>query len=164
AQLTGVMAARDALARPIPVFLKIAPDLTEAELADIAEVAREVKLDAIIATNTTLARDGLASPHRGETGGLSGAPLFEKSTRVLARLSALTQGAIPLIGVGGISSAEDAYAKIRAGASAVQLYTALVYRGMSLVPEIVNGLDALLARDGFATLAEAVGTKREDWL
>lgn len=164
ALLTGVMAARDALARPIPVFLKIAPDLTEAELADIAEVAREVKLDAIIATNTTLARDGLSSPHRGEAGGLSGAPLFEKSTRVLARLSALTQGTIPLIGVGGISSAEDAYAKICAGASAVQLYTALVYRGMSLVPEIVNGLDALLARDGFATVAEAVGTKREDWL
>ena len=164
ALLTGVMQARDALTQPIPVFLKIAPDLSEAELADIAEVAREVKLDAIIATNTTLARDGLQSPQRGEAGGLSGAPLFEKSTRVLAQLSVLTEGAIPLIGVGGISSAEDAYAKIRAGASAVQLYTALVYRGMSLVPEIARGLDALLARDGFATVAEAVGTKREDWL
>ena len=164
ALLSGVMQARDALARPIPVFLKIAPDLSEAELADIAGVAREVKLDAIIATNTTLSRDGLTSAHRGEAGGLSGAPLFEKSTRVLARLSALTEGAIPLIGVGGISSAEDAYAKIRAGASAVQLYTALVYRGMSLVPQIAHGLDALLARDGFANVAEAVGSKREDWL
>ncbi|TDK48776.1 quinone-dependent dihydroorotate dehydrogenase [Antarcticimicrobium luteum] len=164
ALLTGVMAARDALARPIPVFLKIAPDLSAAELADIAEAARETGVDAIIATNTTLARDGLTSALRGEAGGLSGAPLFEKSTRVLARLSALTEGAIPLIGVGGISSAEEAYAKIRAGASAVQLYTALVYQGMSLVPQIATGLDALLERDGFASVAEAVGTNREDWL
>jgi len=164
ALLSGVMKARDALARPIPVFLKIAPDLTEAELADIAQVARDTRVDAIIATNTTLSRDGLKSAQRDEAGGLSGAPLFEKSTRVLARLSALTEGAVPLIGVGGISSPEDAYAKICAGASAVQLYTALVYGGMSLVRDIVTGLDALLARDGFATVAEAVGTKREDWL
>ena len=164
ALLTGVMVARDALARPIPVFLKIAPDLTEAELADIAEVARNTGVDAIIATNTTLSRDGLSSPQRDEAGGLSGVPLFEASTRVLARLSALTEGAIPLIGVGGIASPEDAYAKIRAGASAVQLYTALVYQGMSLVPRIVSGLETLLARDGFANVAEAVGTKREDWL
>lgn len=164
ALLAGVMAARDALPRRVPVFLKIAPDLTEAELADIAEVAREVRLDAIIATNTTLARDGLRSPQRDQAGGLSGAPLFDKSTRVLARLSALTQGAIPLIGVGGIGSAEQAYAKIRAGASAVQLYTALVYGGLSLVRDIVTGLDALLQRDGFANVTEAVGSKREDWL
>ena len=164
ALLTGVMAARDALVRPIPVFLKIAPDLSEAELADIADVARDTGVDAVIATNTTLSRDGLTSPQRGEAGGLSGVPLFEKSTRVLARLSALTGGEIPLIGVGGIASPEDAYAKIRAGASAVQLYTALVYQGMSLVPRIVTGLETLMARDGFATVAEAVGTKREDWL
>ncbi|MDF1716347.1 MAG: quinone-dependent dihydroorotate dehydrogenase [Antarcticimicrobium sp.] len=164
ALLTGVMAARDALVRPIPVFLKIAPDLSEGELADIADVARDTGVDAIIATNTTLSRDGLTSPQRGEAGGLSGVPLFEKSTQVLARLSALTGGEIPLIGVGGIASPEDAYAKIRAGASAVQLYTALVYQGMSLVPRIVTGLETLLARDGFATVAEAVGTKREDWL
>ncbi|GAA6199241.1 quinone-dependent dihydroorotate dehydrogenase [Aquicoccus sp. SU-CL01552] len=164
ALLAGVMVARDALARPIPVFLKIAPDLSEAELADIAEVARDTGVDAIIATNTTLSRDGLSSPQRDEAGGLSGVPLFEKSTRVLARLSALTQGAIPLIGVGGIASPEDAYAKIRAGAGAVQLYTALVYQGMSLVPRIVTGLEALLARDGFSNVAEAVGTNREDWL
>ena len=164
ALLTGVMAARDALARPIPVFLKIAPDLTEAELADIADVARATGVDAIIATNTTLSRDGLSSPQRDEAGGLSGVPLFERSTRVLARLSAMTEGAIPLIGVGGIASAEDAYAKIRAGASAVQLYTALVYQGMSLVPRIVTGLEALLARDGFGNVSEAVGTTREDWL
>ncbi|GHH01328.1 quinone-dependent dihydroorotate dehydrogenase [Pseudodonghicola xiamenensis] len=164
ALLSGVMAARDALERPIPVFLKIAPDLSEAEIADIADVARETRVDAVIATNTTLSREGLKSPHRDQAGGLSGAPLFEKSTRVLARLSLLTDDQIPLIGVGGIASAEDAYAKIRAGASAVQLYTALIYQGMGLVAQIAQGLDALLARDGFGNVAEAVGTAREDWL
>ena len=164
ALLAGVMEARAWLPRPIPVFLKIAPDLTPSELSEIADVARQSGIDAIIATNTTLDRAGLASPHRDEKGGLSGAPLFKKSTRVLAQLSQLTDGQIPLIGVGGISSAEQAYQKIRAGASAVQLYTALVYHGLSLVPQIANGLDALLARDGFATVADAVGTGRADWL
>ena len=162
--LAGVMAERDALERRIPVFLKIAPDLEASELSDIAGVAHEAGLDAIIATNTTLSREGLKSTHRGEAGGLSGVPLFEKSTRVLARLSALTGGTLPLIGVGGIASAEDAYAKIRAGASAVQLYSALVYGGFSLVGRIAQGLDGLLERDGFATVAEAVGTGRDQWL
>ena len=161
ALLDGVMAANAALARPIPIFLKIAPDLTDAELADIAAVATKGGLSAIIATNTTLSRDGLKSPHAGEKGGLSGAPLFEKSTRVLARLAGLTD--LPLVGVGGISSAEDAYAKILAGASAVQLYTALVYGGISLADEIARGLDRLLARDGYATVADAVGKGRDTW-
>ena len=164
ALLAGVIATRDGLARPVPVFLKIAPDLADAELADVAEVALSSGIDAVIATNTTLSRDGLTSAHRGEAGGLSGAPLFEKSTRTLARLSDLTGGALPLIGVGGIASAEDAYAKIRAGASAVQLYSALVYGGLSLAADIARGLDRLLERDGFATVAEAVGTGRKDWL
>ena len=164
ALLAGVIATRDGLARRVPVFLKIAPDLADAELADVAEVALSSGIDAVIATNTTLSRDGLTSAHRGEAGGLSGAPLFEKSTRTLARLSDLTGGALPLIGVGGIASAEDAYAKIRAGASAVQLYSALVYGGLSLAAGIARGLDGLLQRDGFATVAEAVGTGRKDWL
>ncbi|WP_209503268.1 quinone-dependent dihydroorotate dehydrogenase [Ruegeria sp. HKCCSP335] len=164
ALLSGVIETRDALPRPLPVFLKIAPDLTDAELQDIAEVARETRVDAVIATNTTLSRDGLRSSHKGETGGLSGAPLFEKSTRVLARLSQLTEGDIPLIGVGGISCAEQAYAKICAGASAVQFYTAMVYCGISLAADIANGLDKLLACDGFDNVAQAVGSKREDWL
>ncbi len=164
ALLTGVMDARGRLARRIPVFVKIAPDLSDAELVDIAEVARASAIDGIVATNTTTARDGLTSPHAQEKGGLSGAPLFDRSTRVLARLSHLTDGKLPLIGVGGVGSAEQAYAKIRAGASAVQLYSALVYHGLSLVPRIVRGLDDLLARDGFATVAEAVGTGRDDWL
>ncbi len=164
ALLAGVMEAREGLDRPIPVFLKIAPDLDEAGLDDIADVARESGIDAVIATNTTLARDGLKSAHRDEMGGLSGAPLFEKSTRVLAQLSSRLDGAVPIIGVGGISSAEDAYAKIRAGASAVQFYTALVYGGLSLAAEITNGLDALLARDGHDSVAQAVGTDRATWL
>jgi len=164
ALLDGVMQARAQLARPIPVFLKIAPDLTDEDLAGIAEVALSSGLSGIIATNTTLSREGLKSAHAGETGGLSGAPLFERSTRVLARLSQLTEGRLPLIGVGGISSAEEAYAKIRAGASAVQLYTAMVYQGLSLAARIARGLDGLLARDGFASVAEAVGTGRDRWL
>ncbi len=164
ALLAGVTAANAALARPVPVFLKIAPDLTDAELAEIAAVATGAGVDAIIATNTTLARDGLRSRHRDQAGGLSGAPLFARSTRVLAQLAQLTDGALPLIGVGGIGSAADAYAKIRAGASAVQLYTAMVYDGLSLAARIAHGLDDLLARDGFANVSQAVGTAREDWL
>lgn len=162
--LDRVMAARATLLRPLPVFLKIAPDLTPDALADIAEVALATAVDAIIATNTTLARDGLKSPQASQQGGLSGAPLFERSTRILAQLSQLTGGAVPLIGVGGIASADDAYAKIRAGASAVQLYTALIYGGLSLGARIARGLDTALARGGFATVADAVGTGRADWL
>lgn len=158
ALLDGVMEVRGAT----PVFLKIAPDLSQDEIADVADVASQAGVAAIIATNTTLDRDGLRSSHAHETGGLSGAPLFDKSTRVLARLSTLTD--IPLIGVGGIGSAEQAYAKICAGASAVQLYTALVYNGLSLVPRIIKGLDDLLARDGFTSVSEAVGSKKRDWL
>lgn len=164
ALLRHVMEARASLARPIPVFLKIAPDLTRAELEDIVEVALAARISGIIATNTTLSREGVISARRGEAGGLSGAPLFEKSTRVLAQLSQLTHGMLPLIGVGGVGSAEQAYQKIRAGASAVQLYTAMVYQGLSLVPNIAKGLDALLARDGFASVGFAVGTGRSAWL
>lgn len=164
ALLEGVLAVRDTLDRPVPVFLKIAPDLGEAELAELAEVALASGIDGIIATNTTLSRDGLRDPQAGEAGGLSGAPLFERSTRVLARLSQRTEGKLPLIGVGGIGSADQAYAKIRAGASAVQLYSALVFKGLSLVNDITRGLETLLARDGFANISEAVGTDREKWL
>lgn len=164
ALLGGVVETRNGLPRPIPIFLKIAPDLTDAELQDIADVARESGVDAVIATNTTLSRDGLRSAHKDQAGGLSGAPLFDKSTRVLARLSQLTDGQTPLIGVGGISTAQQAYDKICAGASAVQFYTAMVYGGISLAADIARGLDDLLARDGFDSVTQAVGSKREDWL
>ncbi len=158
ALLDGVMEVRGAT----PVFLKIAPDLSDGEIADVAQVAADAGVSAIIATNTTLDRDGLRSSHAQEAGGLSGAPLFDKSTRVLARLSTLTD--IPLIGVGGIGSPEQAYAKICAGASAVQLYTALVYGGLSLAARIAEGLDDLLVHDGFTSVKDAVGSKKKDWL
>lgn len=164
ALLAGVIAARDALARPIPVFLKIAPDLERGAIEDIAGVVLEARIDGIIATNTTLSRDGLRGAARAEAGGLSGAPLFERSTRVLAELSRATGGRLPLIGVGGVDGPETAYEKIRAGASAVQLYTALVWQGLGLVPRICAGLSGLLARDGFARIADAVGTGRDRWL
>ena len=164
ALLAGVMDVRAGLARPIPVFLKISPDLTDDELAEIAGVAMAQNLDGIIATNTTITRTGLKSESKHETGGLSGAPLFEKSTRVIAVLSKITEGRLPIIGVGGISTSEQAYAKIRAGAGAVQLYTAMVYEGLSLIPRIARGLDALLQRDGFASVSAAVGTDRDVWL
>jgi dihydroorotate dehydrogenase len=158
--LAGVMAERGS----VPVFLKIAPDLADAEIAEIAGVATEAGVAGIIATNTTLSRDGLFSRLRHQKGGLSGRPLFLPSTRVLARLYRETGGAMPLIGVGGVSSAADAYAKIRAGASAVQLYTAMVYQGLSLVERIARGLEEMLVNDGFQTVSEAVGTGVEDWL
>ncbi|MEX5565205.1 quinone-dependent dihydroorotate dehydrogenase [Pseudophaeobacter sp. 1A16562] len=164
ALLAGVIETRDGLPRRVPVFLKIAPDLDRAGIEDIAAVALESGIDAVIATNTTLSREGLKSAHRDEAGGLSGAPLFDRSTRVLAQLSELLQDRVPLIGVGGISNAEQAYAKICAGASAVQFYTAMVFGGLSLASDIARGLDALLARDGFDNVAQAVGTKRKDWL
>ncbi len=125
-------------------------------------MVRASGIDGVIATNTTLARSGLRSGHHLEKGGLSGQPLFERSTRVLAKLSALLPGT-PLIGVGGVGSAAQAYAKIRAGATAVQLYTALVYEGLGLIPRLLEELDALLKADGFGSVAEAVGTGREDW-
>ncbi|MBS1303869.1 quinone-dependent dihydroorotate dehydrogenase [Loktanella sp. SALINAS62] len=161
ALLERVVAANAALPSPIPVFLKIAPDLSLAEIDDVAEVANTAGIAGLIATNTTLDRTGLQGTHAGEAGGLSGQPLFEKSTRVLARISSLTD--LPIIGVGGVGSAEQAYQKIRAGASAVQLYTALVYGGLSLASDIAQGLDALLARDGFAQVSDAVGAGRADW-
>ncbi len=161
--LAGVMAANAALARPIPVFVKIAPDLDAGELAELVGVAEARGVNGIVATNTTLSRDGLRDPQGGEAGGLSGQPLFTRSTRVLARVFRRTQGRMPLIGVGGVASAAQAYAKIRAGASALQLYTGLVYGGLGLVGEILEGLDALLAADGFASVADAVGIDAEVW-
>jgi dihydroorotate dehydrogenase len=157
ALLARVTETRRGLSPDRPLFLKIAPDLPDAELADIAELATAHGLSGIIACNTTLSREGLRSRHAGEPGGLSGQPLFARSTEVLRRLHRLTEGRMPLIGVGGIASAEQAYAKIRAGASAVQLYTAMVYEGPGLVRRIAQGLADRLAADGCATVADAVG-------
>jgi dihydroorotate dehydrogenase len=164
ALLADVMRTRATLPRAIPIFLKIAPDLHTEEIAEIGEVALQSGLSGIIATNTTLSRESLKSANSGQMGGLSGAPLFEKSTRVLAELSKATKGSIPLIGVGGISSAEDAFQKILAGASAVQIYTAMVFQGISMIAEVAQGLDDRLAQAGFANVSQAVGTGRDRWL
>ena len=162
ALLDSVMQTNAGLDRPVSIFLKIAPDLDEAELDDVAAVADASGISGIITTNTTLDRVGLHGQYSRESGGLSGQPLFEKSTRVLAQMSQRTN--LPLIGVGGVASAAQAYAKIRAGASTVQLYTALVYGGISLVDDIARGLDTLLENDGFANVLDAVGTGRADYL
>ncbi len=156
--LRRVIAARNALTVKAPVFLKVAPDLADADKADIAAAALEEKIDALIVSNTTIARAAtLKSLYRDEKGGLSGRPLFAPSTALLREFHETLKGRLPLIGVGGVFSADDAYAKIRAGASLVQLYTALIYKGPALVAEIVEGLPRLLKRDGFASIAEAVG-------
>jgi dihydroorotate dehydrogenase len=157
AALLGAVSAARGSGRP-PLLLKIAPDLTDADKADIAEVAVAEGIDGLIISNTTLMRpSGLASTAAGETGGLSGPPLFALSTALLADMYRLTGGRLPLIGVGGIASAEGAYAKIRAGASLIQLYTALTYQGPGLVGRIKQGLAARLRADGFTCLAHAVG-------
>ena len=156
--LRRVLAARDeAGARP-PLLVKIAPDLSPEERADIAAVALAAGIDGIVIANTTIARpSGLRSRHAGEAGGLSGRPLFAPSTALLGEIYRLTEGRLPLVGVGGVASAADAYAKIRAGASLVQLYTALVFQGPTLLGDIKAGLADLLRRDGFASMAGAVG-------
>jgi len=139
-----------------PILVKIAPDLDEAAINLIAETALAESVEGLIVSNTTISRPGITST---EQGGLSGKPLMSLSTQVLASIARATERKIPLIGVGGIASAEDAYEKILHGASLVQIYTALIYQGFGLVREIVAGLDQLLARDGFAHISEAVGKK-----
>jgi dihydroorotate dehydrogenase len=141
-----------------PLLLKIAPDLTDQDLEDIAEVALQGELAGLIVTNTTIARPrGLDPRYAAEAGGLSGRPLFAPSTEILRRVYRLTEGKLPLIGVGGISSGADAYAKIRAGATLVQLYSALVYEGPGLVRRIKRDLLACLERDGLGSISAAVG-------
>ncbi|MBM3503669.1 MAG: quinone-dependent dihydroorotate dehydrogenase [Alphaproteobacteria bacterium] len=142
----------------LPLLFKVAPDLDAESRRDIAEVAVEKKIDGLVVSNTTIARpDTLRGDHRGQAGGLSGAPLFAPSTAMLREIYERTGGAVPLIGVGGIQSGADAYAKIRAGATLVELYTALIYEGPSLIRRMAGDLARLLARDGFNHVAEAVG-------
>jgi dihydroorotate dehydrogenase len=148
---------REARSGPQPLFLKIAPDLSEPELRDIVESARAHGLDGLIVSNTTLDRPAtLANDDKTETGGLSGRPLFERATRVLRTVAEMRSG-LALVGVGGIASSADAYAKLRAGAAAVQLYTALVYAGPGLVGRIKADLAARLRAEGFRNVGEAVG-------
>jgi dihydroorotate dehydrogenase len=142
-----------------PIFLKVAPDLGEGEPDQIVRVAMHHGIDAIIVANTTIARPPLRSRHGGEQGGLSGRPLAPLALDALRRFRAASGGTIPLIGVGGIGSAEDAWQRIRAGASLVQLYTAMVYQGPGIAMRIARGLAERLEREGFSNIAEAVGTE-----
>jgi dihydroorotate dehydrogenase len=139
-----------------PLFLKLAPDLTTAEM-DAVAASTVGKVAALIMGNTTLSRDGLTSRHAEETGGLSGKPLAIKARAALTDLRKATGAAIPLIAAGGIDSAEEAYARIRAGASLVQIYSAMVYHGPGLAKTMAQGIAALLRRDGFGSVAEAIG-------
>ena len=142
-----------------PLLLKIAPDLEAAQLQDIVQLALHHKLDGLIISNTTIKRPvSLKNPHASQMGGLSGQPLFDISTATLAAAYAITKGKIPLIGVGGVASAAQAYQKIKAGANLVQLYTGLVYGGFPLLYQIQRGLRQYLKQDGYGNVREAVGT------
>ncbi len=147
-----------------PILLKIAPDLTNRELKSIIEICQMYEISGIVATNTTTERPNLKSPLQKESGGLSGKPLFEISNQVLAKLYYLSGGKIPLIGVGGIFSGEDAFKKICIGASVVQLYTALTYQGPYLVNSILIKLSHLIEEAGYTNVSEAVGSKNHDYL
>jgi dihydroorotate dehydrogenase len=142
-----------------PVFLKVAPDLEPADIDAIARIALDRRLGALIVANTTVSRPPLRAAHAGETGGLSGAPLKPLALERLRDFRKATGGALPLVGVGGIATAEDAWQRIRAGASLVQLYSAMVYEGPGIARRIVGGLEALMRRDGFGSIAEAVGSE-----
>ncbi len=163
-QLLGaVVEARDAASRRVPVFLKIAPDLDEHSLADVAEETLASGMDGLIVSNTTLAREGLAGRQRDEAGGLSGRPLFSRSTAVLARTRRLVGPEMPIIGVGGIDSAETALEKIRAGADLVQLYTGMIYGGPALPGRIVAGLSRLVAGAGVDSIRAMRDTRLDHW-
>jgi len=155
--LDAVIEARGT--QPAKLFLKLAPDLTSTDVDAICKIALDKRLDALIVSNTTISRPALRSPLGGEAGGLSGEPLRPLALQMLRDFRKATGGAIPLIGVGGIASADDAWARIRAGASLIQLYSALVYEGPGLVQRIVEGLARRVSAEGMSSIAEAVGSE-----
>ncbi len=145
--------------KPPPIFLKVAPDLEPADVDAIARIAIEAKLGALIVSNTTISRPPLKARDAGETGGLSGTPLRDLAQQRLRDFRKATGGTLPLVGVGGIARAEDAWARIRAGASLVQLYSAMVYEGPGIAKTVTRGIEKLMRRDGFNSIAEAVGSE-----
>jgi dihydroorotate dehydrogenase len=155
--LDAVIEARGDLA--VPIFLKVAPDLEPADVDAIARIAIDKRLGALIVSNTTIARPPLKSAHAGEAGGLSGAPLKGPAMERLRDFRKATGGAMPLVGVGGIATAEDAFARIRAGASLVQLYSAMVFSGPGIARQITAGLERLMSQYGYGSIAEAVGSE-----
>ena len=162
--LKRVQASRAAASRKPPLLVKLAPDLADDDLPEVVRVIAANGADGIIVSNTTLARDGLRDrSFSNEAGGLSGRPLFARSTRTLARVFQLTEGKLPLIGVGGIDSGETALAKIEAGASLLQLYTGLVFEGPGLIARIKQTLLAAIEREGASSLATFVGRSADEW-
>jgi dihydroorotate dehydrogenase len=159
--LQKIMAKKSELitktSKNIPIILKIAPDLNDQELQDIAESVLNNKVDAVIISNSTIARNNLISKNQKEIGGLTGKPLFDISNKILSKFYQLTEGEIPLIAAGGIFSAEDSYEKIKRGASLVQIYSAFIYEGFSLVEKIKKDLDILLKKDGLNSISKAIG-------
>lgn len=153
--------------QPLPLLVKLSPDMTDAELESAVNAAEQNQVAGIIATNTTISRNGLLTPATkvqacGE-GGLSGSPLRNTSNKVLARLYQMTRGQITLIGVGGIFTAEDAWEKLCAGASLVQLYTGFIYQGPTIANEIVEGLDTIMKHNGLSSLEQAIGSRAEEF-
>jgi dihydroorotate dehydrogenase len=146
-----------------PIIIKIAPDITEADVTPICERLVAHGVDSIAVSNTTLARDGLKDPQAHQAGGLSGRPLFRRSTVMLARVHQATGGKVPLIGIGGIDSGQSALEKIEAGATLLQLYTGLIYRGPSLIGEIKSHLAKEVRRRGQSSLSALRGSKAEHW-
>lgn len=162
--LAAVTAARSTHQNQPPILLKIAPDLDEQAVQDIVDVASTHRIEGLIVSNTTIARpETLTSPHRGETGGLSGVPLMAPSTSVLRWAAMAARGRLTLIGAGGVASGADAYAKIKAGATLVQLYSALAYEGPGLAQRIKRELLRLVIDDGFADVAAAIATHHKDY-
>jgi dihydroorotate dehydrogenase len=160
--LDALVERRRHLPRHVPLFLKVSPDERDAQLRQVVDVALDSGIDGLIATNTTLARDGLSVPVN-HAGGLSGRPLRARARRTIAVLATMTEGRVPIIGVGGVDDAASAYAHIRAGAHLVQCYTGLIYQGPGLPTRLVRDLAGLLRADGFSTLREAIGVDRERW-
>jgi dihydroorotate dehydrogenase len=159
--LDAVIAARAEVSpdTPPPIFLKVAPDLEPSDIDAIARIALDKQLGALIVSNTTISRPALISGHAGETGGLSGAPLRPLALQRVRDFRTATGGAIPLVGVGGVASADDAWERIKAGASLIQIYSAMVYEGPGLGARIVHGLERLMRREGYSSIAEAVGSE-----
>lgn len=167
ALVAAVTAARDAavarIGRPLPVLVKVAPDLDAAAIAEIAATIRDSAVDGLVVSNTTTARPALAAAGATETGGLSGAPLFHRATAVLARFRLALGPEFPIVGVGGVTDGATAFAKIAAGATLLQLYTAFVLDGPAVIPRVLAGLGAELERGGFPNLAAARGSQAERW-
>ncbi len=161
--LGRVVAARKQADAQPPILLKIAPDLDDEALQDIAEVVLGAQIDGVIVSNTTISRPPLKSPDRDEQGGLSGAPLFSLSTQILAKFYLATAGKVPLVGVGGVESGSAAWEKLRAGATLVQIYSGMVYEGPRLARKIGHHLSQQLERSGFNSLSDVTGTGAKEW-